>query len=75
MWHSSSFFMGRPCVLGGDCEHKALKLPLATDEGGDYVVYTENDSKNRSGSCKDRPDDNNVIKRYADSSLGEKYYC
>ena len=42
--------------------------------GGNYVVYTENGSKNRSGSYKDKPDDNKVIKHYADSSLGEKYY-
>ena len=64
------------CLRGGR-EHKALKLSqftFGTDDGGDYVVYTENGSKNRSGSYKDKPDDNKVIKHYADCSLGEKCY-
>ena len=42
------------CLRGGR-EHKALKLSqfmFGVDEGGDYIVYTENGSKNRSGSYK-----------------------
>ena len=37
-------------------------------------MYTENGSKNRSGSYKDKPDDNKVVKHYADPTLGEKCY-
>ena len=68
---------GKTMCLRGGHEHKVLKLSqftFGTDEGGDYVVYTENSSKNRSGSYKDKPDDNKVIKHYADSTLGEKCY-
>ena len=71
------FLNGKTMCLRGGREHKALKLSqftFGTDDGGDYVVYTENGSKNRSGSYKDKPDDNKVIKHYADSSLGEKCY-
>ena len=63
--------------IRGGREHKLLKLSqftFGTDEGGDYVVYTENGSKNRSGSYKDKPDDNKVVKHYADPTLGEKCY-
>ena len=71
------FLNGKTLCLGGGREHRALKLSqftFGTDDGGDYIVYTENGSKNRSGSYKDKPDDNKVIKHYADSSLGEKCY-
>ena len=71
------FLNGKTLCLRGGREHRALKLSqftFGTDDGGDYVVYTENGSKNRSGSYKDKPDDNKVIKHYADSSLGEKCY-
>lgn len=69
--------MGRPCVLEEDGSTRLSKLSqftFGTDDGGDYVMYTENDPKNRSGSYKDKPDDNKVIKHYADCSLGEKCY-
>lgn len=71
------FLNGKTMCLRGGREHKAIKLSqfiFGTDDGGDYVVYTENGSKNQSGSYKDKPDDNKVIKHYADSSLGEKCY-
>lgn len=71
------FLKGKIMCLRGHCEHRALKLSQFTfgaDEGGDFVVYTENGSKNWSGSYKDKPNDNKVIKHYADSSLGEKCY-
>ena len=48
------------CLIGGR-EHKALKQSRFTFDGGNYVVYTENGLKNRSGSYKDKPDDNEVI--------------
>ena len=70
------FLNGKTMCLRGGREHKALKLSqfvFGSDAGGDFVVYTENGSKNRSGSYKDRPDDK-VIKHYADASLGEKCY-
>ena len=50
------FLNGKTMCLRGGREHKALKLfqfTSGTDDGGDYVVYTENGSKNRSGSYKD----------------------
>ena len=50
------FFMnGKILCLRGGREHKTLKVSQFTfgvDEGGEYVVYTENGSKNRSGSYK-----------------------
>ena len=64
------------CLRGGR-EHKALKLSQFTsgcDEGGEYIVYTENGSKNKSGIYKDKPDQNKVIKHYADPALDEKCY-
>lgn len=48
------------------------QFTFGTDEGGGYVVYTTNGSKNQSGSYK--TDDNKVIKHYADSTPGEKGY-
>ena len=35
------------------------------------MYYVENGSKNRSGSFKDKPDDNKVIKHYGNSTLGD----
>ena len=75
---NATFYLnGKTLCLRGGREHKLLKLSqftFGTDEGGDYVVYTENGSKNRSGSYKDKPDDNKVVKHYADPTLGEKCY-
>ena len=75
---NATFYLnGKTMCLRGGREHKVLKLSqftFGTDEGGDYIVYTENGSKNRSRSCKDKPEDNKVIKHYADSTLGEKCY-
>ena len=39
------------------------------------MYYVENGSKNRSGSFKDKPDDNKVIKHYGNSTLGDTCRC
>ena len=38
------------------------------------MYYVENGSKNRSGSYKDKPDDNKVTKHYGISTLGDRCY-
>ena len=62
------FFMnGKILCLRGGREHKDLKLAQLTfgqDSRGEFVVYTENGSKNRSGSYKN-PADNKIVKQYA----------
>ena len=72
------FFMnGKALCLRGGREDRMLKLSqfsIHSDEYGEFVVYSENGSKNRSGSYKDRADNNKIIKHYADASLGEKCY-
>ena len=71
----SVFLNGKALCLRGR-EHKTLKISqfrFHSDEGGDYVVYQENGSKNRSGSYKDRAE-NKIIKHYADLTLQEKCY-
>ena len=63
------------CLRGGR-EHKDLKVAQLTfgeDSGGEFVVYTENGSKNRSGLYKNAGD-NKIVKQYAVSELGEKCY-
>lgn len=70
------FFNGKVLCLRGR-EHKTLKIShfnFHSDEGGDYVVYQENGSKNPSGSYKDRAENNKIIKHYADPTLQEKCY-
>ncbi len=59
---------GKVLCLRGGREHKALKisqLTFGSDDDGEYVVYAENGSKNRSGTYKDKPGSNKVIKHYA----------
>ena len=63
------------CLRGGE-EHRRLKLSqfeFGSDEGGDYVVFVENGSKNRSGSYKDKAE-NKIIKQYAQPQLNERCY-
>ena len=45
-----------------------------SDEVGQFVVYEENGSKDRSGSYKDKADSNKFVKHYANPNLGEKCY-
>ena len=71
------FFMnGKVLCLRGGREHKGLKISQFTfgSDEGDYVTYTENGSKNRSGSYKDKADKNKVVKHYANSDLGDRCY-
>ena len=72
------FFMnGKVLCLRGGREHKSLKISqftLGSDGDGDYVIYTENGSKDRSGSYKERADKNKVVKHYANPDLGSKCY-
>lgn len=75
--HTVFFLNGKVLCLRGGREHKTLKISqfnFHSDEGGDYVVYQENGSKNRSGSYKDRAENNKIIKHYADPTLQEKCY-
>ena len=72
------FFLNRKvlCLRGGR-EHKSLKVSQFTfgsNEGGEYVLYTENGSKNRSGTYKDNASQNKVVKHYSNEALGEKCY-
>lgn len=53
------FLNGKTLCLRRGREHKALKLSQFTsgsNEGGEYIVYTENSSKNKSGTYKDKAD-------------------
>ena len=71
------FLNGKVLCLRGGREHKTLKISqysFHSDEGGNYVVNQENGSKNRSGSYKDRAENNKIIKHYADPTLQEKSY-
>jgi len=64
------------CLRGGK-EHKELKFSqfsFGEDSSGSFVVYTENGSKNRSGSYKEKAGDNKVVKHYANAELGERCY-
>lgn len=67
------FLNGKTLCLRGGREHKALKLSQFTSgsDEGEYIVYTENGSKNKSGTYKDKADQNKVIKHYAEPALGE----
>ena len=74
--HAVFFANGKYLCLRGGREHKELKLSQFTferDEGGEFVQYVENGSKNRSGSYKDRAL-NKVVKHYAQPELGERDY-
>ncbi len=64
------------CLRGGT-EHKLLKInqfSFGFDDGVEHVTYTENGSRNRSGSYKDSADDNKIIKQYADQLLNDRCY-
>jgi len=52
---------------------KPLQFQFGKDEGGDYIVFIENGSKNCSGNYKDKAD-NKVIKQYAQPQLKEQCY-
>ncbi len=72
------FYMnGKVLCLRGGTEHKLLKIgqfSFGSDDGVERVIYTENGSKNRSGSYKDSAGDNKIIKQYADQSLNDRCY-
>ena len=65
------FYMnGKVLCLRGGREHKSLKISqfnFSSDQGGDFVVYTENGSKNRSGTYKEKAGENKVAKDYANT--------
>ncbi len=68
---------GKVLCLRGGTEHKLLKInqfSFGFDDGVEHVTYTENGSKNRSGSYKDSADNNKIIKQYADQSLNDRCY-
>ena len=61
------------CLRGGE-EHRKLKISqfqFDSDEGGEYVVFTENGSKNSSGSYKDKAD-NKIVHLLMWQALGLK---
>ena len=71
------YLNGKVLCLRGGKEHKLLKVAqfsFGYDDGGEYVKYTENGSKNRSGSYKDSSGDNKIVKQYANKSLKERCY-
>ena len=72
------FYMnGKVLCLRGGCEHKSLKISqfnFDSDRGGDFVVYTENGSKNHSGTYKEKAGDNKLVKHYANTQLGNRCY-
>ena len=53
---------------------KVSQFTFGSDEGGEYVLYTENGSKNRSGTYKDNAGQNKVVKHYSNEALGKKCY-
>ena len=68
------FYMnGKVLCLRERREHKSL-FNFGSDQGGDFVVYTENVSKNRSGTYKKKAGDNKVVKHYANTQIGNRCY-
>ena len=74
------FSNGKILCLRGGREHYTLKLSqfqFGSDEFNgevkEYVVYTENGSKNRSGSYRDKTP-NKVVQHYAEPILKERCY-
>ena len=65
---SAVFFMnGKVLCLRGGREHKALKISqfkFGTEDGKEFLEYTENGSKNRSGSYKDKSG-NKIVRQLA----------
>ena len=51
---------------------KLSQFTIHSEESGEFVVYKENGSKNRSGTYKEKADSNKIVKHYADSTLGDK---
>ena len=71
---SSVFVVGKTFCLRGGREHEMLKLSqfqFGTERMFEFVVYTENGSKNRSGSYKDCSEAK-VVKHFANKTLGER---
>ena len=71
------FFMnGKVLCLQGGREQKSLKIAqfMFGSDQGEFVVYTENGSKNHSGTYKEKAGDNKIIKHYANSQLGIRCY-
>ena len=72
------FYMnGKVLCLRGGQEHKNLKISQFTfgsDQGGQYVQYAENGSKNRSGTYKEKSDQNKIVKHYSTPELGNQCY-
>ena len=72
------FANGKNLCLRGGREHYNLKLSQfqfgyeeIEDNFRDYVVYTENGSKKRSGSYKDKTQ-NKVVRHYGEPQLKER---
>ena len=68
---------GKVLCLREGREHESLKISqfnFGSDQGGDFVVYTENVSKNPSGTYKEKAGDNKVVKHYANTQLGNHCY-
>lgn len=67
---------GKVLCLRGGHEHKSLNISqfnFGSDQGGDFVVYTENGSEKRSGTYKEKAGDNKLVKHYANTQLGNCY--
>ena len=65
---------GKVLCLRGGCEHKALEISqfkFGFEDGKEFLECTENGSKNRSGSYKDKSG-NKIVRHFADSTLGER---
>ena len=70
------YMIGKVLCLRGGQEHKSLKISVFNfgSDQGDFVVYTENGSKNHSGTYKEKAGDNKVVKHYANTQLGNGCY-
>ena len=70
------FLNGKMLCLRGGREHRDLKIAqfiFDCDEVGDYVQYSEQGSKNRSGSFKDKGE-NKIVKHYAQERCYVRIY-
>lgn len=68
------FTVGKVFCLRGGREHELLKLSqfqFGIEDSKEFVVYTENGAKNRSGSYKDHSEAKQV-KHFANERLGER---
>ena len=76
LFYAVFFMNGKVLCLRGGRKHKALKISrfkFGFEDDREFIKYTVNGSKNRSGSCKDKSG-NKIVKHFADSSLGERCY-